>query len=284
MQHYPSQARMISVNERRSSPQGSVARSLIHPAAKPFLFFVCLIPLAWFFHLNMSSDMRIELDDAFIHFTGSWSLYFLYLTLCVTPLRQLTGQIALVRFRRTLGLTAFLYALLHFYSYAWLDMGLDPGAIVSDIQKRPAAIMGAVALALLIPVALTASNAAIKRLGVKRWQAIHKAVYLIVVLVVLHMLMIRMGKGELIEVAINAAIVTLLLGWRLVAWLLRQSAGSDLRSDKQNQIAPEVYALLEAIDRRNSGARLDVTNVGHPVSGHAACPTDGAARTDFTSR
>jgi sulfoxide reductase heme-binding subunit YedZ len=209
--------------------------------------------------------MRIELDDAFVHFTGSWALYFLYLTLCVTPLRQLTGQVALVRFRRTLGLTAFLYALLHFYSYAWLEMGLDPAAIVADIQRRPAAIMGAAALALLIPMALTASNVAIRRLGIKRWQAIHKAVYLIVVLVVLHMLLVRLGQGELAEVAINAAIVTFLLGWRLVAWL-RSRRTQDLPIvDKQRQVAPEVYALLEAIDRRSNGMRMEGTDVGRMV-------------------
>lgn len=162
-------------------------------------------------------------------------------------------------------MTAFLYASFHFYAYAWLEMGFDPGAIVTDIQRRPAAIMGAIALALLIPLALTASNAAIKQLGVKRWQAIHKAVYVIVVLVVLHILFIRMGKGDLVEVAINATIVTVLLGWRLCAWLWRRRMESRFVSEKQRQVAPEVYALLEAIERRNPAARADITDVGRSV-------------------
>jgi sulfoxide reductase heme-binding subunit YedZ len=139
----------------------------------------------------------------------------LCLTLAVTPLREWSGQAALARFRRMLGLFVYFYALLHFCAYAWLDMGFDPGEIVRDIAKRPFILVGALSLLLLTPLAATSFNAAARRLGAARWRALHRVVYVIALLALLHFFWMRAGKNDFAEVAVYAAIVAVLLGWRL---------------------------------------------------------------------
>ena len=114
-----------------------------------------------------------------------------------------------------LGLFAFFYVLLHFLSYAWLDMGFELQAIVKDIPKRPFALVGFLALVLMIPLAATSFNRAIKALGAKRWQALHKLVYAIVLLGLLHFFWMRAAKNNFAEVAVYAVVIALLLGWRL---------------------------------------------------------------------
>ena len=121
----------------------------------------------------------------------------------------------LIAFRRMLGLFAFFYAVLHFLSYAWLDMGFDVAAIAADIPKRPFALVGFLALLLLVPLAATSFNRAIKLLGAARWQALHKSVYAIVLLGLLHFFWMRAAKNNFAEVAVYAAVIALLLGWRL---------------------------------------------------------------------
>ena len=148
--------------------------------------------------------------------TGDWTLRALCLTLAITPLRQLTGWHALLRLRRMLGLFTFFYGLLHFTAFAWLDMGLDVAAIVADIPKRPFILVGTAALLLMLPLAATSFNGAIKALGAARWQALHRSVYAVAVLAVLHFFWMRAGKNDFAEVAVYAAIVATLLGWR--AW------------------------------------------------------------------
>jgi len=134
----------------------------------------------------------------------------------VTPLRQATGWHALARFRRMLGLFTFFYVVLHFLSYAWLDMGFDPAAIAKDIPKRPFALVGFAAFLLMIPLAATSFNRAIKALGAARWQALHRTVYAIVLLGLLHFFWMRTGKNDFAEVAVYAVVVAVLLGWRVV--------------------------------------------------------------------
>jgi methionine sulfoxide reductase heme-binding subunit len=142
----------------------------------------------------------------------------------VTPLRQATGWHALARFRRMLGLFTFFYGVLHFLCFAWLDMGLDLAAIVADIPKRPFILVGSSALLLMLPLAATSFNGAVRALGAKRWQALHRAVYAVALLALLHFFWMRAGKNDFAEVAVYAAILGVLLGWRVHrAW--RRSRG-----------------------------------------------------------
>ncbi|MFL6664956.1 MAG: sulfite oxidase heme-binding subunit YedZ, partial [Rhizobacter sp.] len=187
----------------------------LHPAAKPLLFVAGLLPFAWLFYGALMNTLGANPAEALIRGTGDWTLRFLCITLTVTPLRQWTGQPALARFRRMLGLTTFFYVVLHFLSYAWLDMGFDLADIVKDIPKRPFALVGFTAFLLMIPLAATSFNRAIKALGAARWQALHKTVYGIVLLGLLHFFWMRAAKHNFAEVAMYAAVIAVLLGWRV---------------------------------------------------------------------
>jgi sulfoxide reductase heme-binding subunit YedZ len=188
----------------------------LHPVAKPLLFVVCLLPFAWLLYGAFANTLGPNPAEALIRSTGDWTLRFLCITLAVTPLRVMTGQPALARFRRMLGLYAFFYVVLHFLSYAWLDMGFDLQAITVDIPKRPFALVGFLALLLMTPLAATSFNRAIKALGAKRWQALHKTIYAVVLLGLLHFFWMRAAKNNFAEVAVYAVVITLLLGWRVV--------------------------------------------------------------------
>ena len=188
---------------------------LLRPAAKVVLFTVCLLPFAWLFYGAWANQLGANPAEALIRGTGDWVLRFLCITLAITPLRQWTATPALARFRRTLGLFAFFYLVLHFLSYAWLDMGFDLQAITKDIPKRPFALVGFLAFVLMLPLAATSFNRAIKALGAARWKALHKLVYAIVLLGLLHFFWMREAKNNFAEVAAYAAVIALLLGWRL---------------------------------------------------------------------
>jgi sulfoxide reductase heme-binding subunit YedZ len=192
-----------------------VNRLLLHRAAKPLLLAAALGPFAWLFWGAGAGTLGANPAEALIRGLGDWTLRLLCLTLAVTPLRELTGWHALARLRRMLGLFTFFYGCLHFLAYAWLDMGLDLNTIVADIVKRPFILVGSTALLLMLPLAATSFNGAIKALGAKRWQALHKAVYAVVLLALLHFFWMRAGKLDFGEVAVYAAIVATLLGWRL---------------------------------------------------------------------
>ena len=199
---------------------------LLHPLAKPVLFVLGLAPFAWLLAGAMLGTLGANPAEALIRATGDWTLRFLCLTLAVTPLRQWTGQPALARFRRMLGLFAFFYACLHFLCYAWLDMGLVLPDILRDIGKRPFILVGTTALLLLVPLAATSFNRAIKALGPKRWQALHRLVYAIVLLGLLHFFWMRAGKNDFGEVAVYAAVIAVLLGWRVGQALRRRRASA----------------------------------------------------------
>jgi sulfoxide reductase heme-binding subunit YedZ len=154
--------------------------------------------------------------ETLIRATGDWTLRFLCLTLAVTPLRQWAKQPALARFRRMLGLFTFFYGCVHFLCYSWLDMGLVLDDIVRDIAKRPFILVGTSALLLMLPLALTSFNRAIKTLGAARWQALHRAVYAVVLLGLLHFFWMRSAKHNFAEVAVYAAVISVLLGSRVV--------------------------------------------------------------------
>lgn len=201
----------------------ALTRALLHPAAKPLLFLLCLAPLAWLVYGAAANQLGANPAEALIRRLGDWTLRGLWLTLAITPLRELTGLAALARFRRMLGVFSFGYASLHLLAYGWLDMGLDLADIAADIAKRPFILMGFAAWALMLPLAATSFNRAIKALGAKRWQALHKAVYAIGVIGLMHFIWMRAGKHNFAEPAVYGAILTLLLGWRLLRQLRRRS-------------------------------------------------------------
>ena len=203
-------------------------KRLLHPAAKPVVFGLCLLPLAWLVWATATDQLGANPAEALIRATGDWTLRALCLVLAVTPLRVLTATPQLARFRRMLGLFVFFYALLHLLSYAWFDMGFDWAEILRDIAKRPFILVGSLALALLALLAATSFNRAIKALGGRRWQLLHRSVYAVAGLAVLHFFWMRAGKNDFAEVAVYAAILGVLLGWRV--WQrLRTAAGTRLQ-------------------------------------------------------
>jgi sulfoxide reductase heme-binding subunit YedZ len=190
-------------------------RLLQHRAAKPVLFALCLLPLAHLVWAALADALGANPAEALIRRTGDWTLRALCLTLAVTPLRQAFGWTALARLRRMLGLFTFGYASLHLLAFAWLDMGLDPAAMLKDIGKRPFILVGSLAWLLMLPLAATSFHRAIRALGAARWQRLHRAVYAVALLALLHFFWMRAGKNDFAEWSVYAAIVALLLGWRL---------------------------------------------------------------------
>lgn len=175
----------------------------------------CLLPFVWLFYSALTNQLGANPAEALIRATGDWTLRFLCIVLAVTPLRVISNTPALARFRRMLGLFVYFYALVHLLSYSWFDMGFDVTDIVRDIIKRPFILVGFSAFLLLTPLAATSFNGAIRQLGAKRWQMLHKLVYLVAGLGLLHFFWMRSGKNDFAEVAVYAAIIAALLGWRL---------------------------------------------------------------------
>lgn len=193
----------------------------LHPAAKPLLFLLCLAPLAYLVWGAATDNLGANPAEHLIRSLGDWTLRGLCLTLAITPLRTISKQPALARFRRMLGVFCFCYASLHLLAYGWLDMGLDFGDIAKDIAKRPFILMGFSAWLLMLPLAATSFNRAIKALGAKRWQRLHKAIYLLVLVGLAHFIWMRAGKNNFGEPAIYGAVLAVLLGWRVWTRLSR---------------------------------------------------------------
>ncbi len=189
---------------------------LLKPWAKPLLWLLCAVPLVLLCVAVATDQLGANPVDTFIKEMGEWALRFLWLTLAVTPLREIAGLPGLIRHRRALGVTAFIYAFIHFLAYAWLDQGWRLDDIVADVLKRNFILVGFVALLLMLPLALTSFNAAIKALGGRRWQVLHKLVYAVALLGLLHFYMKKAAKNDLAEVGVYAAILAVLLGWRVV--------------------------------------------------------------------
>ena len=183
--------------------------------ARVVLHVLCCLPLAWLVYLTLTDGLGANPAEALLRNLGSWAIRFLCLALAVTPLRQLLHQPVLARYRRMLGLYAFFYASLHWLAYVVFDMGLDWAAVVADIPKRPFILVGTAAWLILLALAVTSIPALIRRMGGKRWQRLHRAVYVVAALAVLHYWWMRAGKNNFAEVAVYVAIIAVLLGWRL---------------------------------------------------------------------
>ena len=199
---------------------------LLHRTSKPLLFACLLLPIAYLLRGALAHTLGANPAEALIRGTGDWTLRLLCLTLAVTPLRQALGWTALARFRRMLGLYVFVYACIHFMCYAWLDMEMNWADILKDISKRPFILVGTGCLVLLLPLAATSSNRAVRALGAARWRALHRLVYGIALLALLHFFWMRAGKNDFGEWSLYAAALALLLGWRV--WRHLRSAPMTL--------------------------------------------------------
>ena len=182
---------------------------------KAAVFVAALLPFLWGLWLVLR-QVPVDPLEYITHETGDWALYLLCITLAVTPLRRLTGWNWLVKLRRMLGLFTFFYALLHFIAFLWFDHFFDVAAMLRDVAKRPFILVGFTAFVLLIPLAVTSTNGMIKRLGGKRWQWLHRLIYLVAPLAVLHFWWMKAAKNNLAQPMLFACIVALLLALRVV--------------------------------------------------------------------
>jgi methionine sulfoxide reductase heme-binding subunit len=181
---------------------------------KGSLFVLCLVPLGRLFYGLYADTLGANPIEFITRDLGTWALNFLLITLAVTPLRKLSGWHWLIRLRRMLGLYAFFYALLHLSSYLWLDQFFDWIEIFKDILKRPFITVGMLTFLLLLPLAVTSNNWMIRRLGGRRWQWLHRLIYPIAMLAVLHYFWLV--KKDLTQPLIYAGMLAFLLGLRLM--------------------------------------------------------------------
>nr|WP_236901408.1 protein-methionine-sulfoxide reductase heme-binding subunit MsrQ [Cupriavidus necator] len=192
-------------------------------ALKLALWLLALLPFMRLLYLGATEQFGANPLEFVTRSTGTWTLVMLCLTLTITPLRRLTGWNWLIKLRRMLGLFAFFYGLQHFLLWIGVDRGFDFAYMIKDVYKRPFITVGFTAFMLMVPLALTSTNGMVRRLGGKRWQALHKLVYAIAVLAILHYWWHKAGKNDFGEVSIYAAVVFVLLGMRLW-WRLRKPA------------------------------------------------------------
>ncbi len=201
---------------------------------KPIVFLACLVPLVRLGWKAFSFGLGANPIQVITFSTGTWTLVFLLVTLSITPLRKLTKQYWLIQYRRMLGLFAFFYGCLHFTTYIWLDQFFDLHSIYKDIYKRPFITAGFTAFVLMIPLALTSTRWAIRKLG-KRWQMLHRLIYFSALAGVVHYLwLVKIDKRI---PSIYGAVLAVLLLYRLLVWYLDRPRSS--RPDaRRNQIQP----------------------------------------------
>jgi sulfoxide reductase heme-binding subunit YedZ len=199
-------------------------RVLRSRAVKPLLFVLCLLPFAGLFWRGWTNDLGPNPEQTVIWTTGLWALRLLLITLSVTPLRKLTGWAELARFRRMFGLFVFFYALLHFTAWLGLVNGFSVDMALRDVVKHPFVLAGMTALLLMTPLALTSTNGMTRRLGARRWQALHRLVYVVGVVAVFHFWWGKLAKNNTASPTVYALILALLLGLRLWwAWRAAQA-------------------------------------------------------------
>jgi sulfoxide reductase heme-binding subunit YedZ len=186
------------------------------------VWLACFAPIPWLVWRLLSGDLGANPIEALIRQLGVWGLRFLLIGLAITPVARLLRQPRLIRFRRTVGLFAFAYVLLHWCTYVGVDQFFDWAAVIKDIYKRPFITIGMTAFVLLIPLAVTSTNAAIRRLGPINWRRLHRLIYVIAPLGVLHYYMLV--KADHRPPLIYAGILAVLLGWRVWESLRKRAA------------------------------------------------------------
>jgi sulfoxide reductase heme-binding subunit YedZ len=201
---------------------------------KAIVFLLALVPLGWLGWRAWNSDLTANPIEHITHFTGDWTIRLIVVTLAVTPLRKLLGLPDLIRFRRMIGLFAFSYACLHFATYFWLDKFFDMHEILADVAKRPYITAGFTAFVLMIPLAVTSTTGWIRRLGGKRWQMLHRLIYISAIAGVVHYYWLV--KSDIRLPALYGALVGILLIYRIAVWLRSRLA----RSQPHKRTAPAV--------------------------------------------
>jgi sulfoxide reductase heme-binding subunit YedZ len=195
---------------------------------KAVAFVLSLLPFFSMAYLTLTNQL-VEPLQYITRATGDWTLYFLCITLAVTPLRRLTRWNWLIKLRRMVGLYAFFYGLLHFTTFLWFDHFFDLQEMWKDVLKRPFITVGFTAFVLLIPLAVTSTNAMVRRLGGKRWQWLHRLVYVIAPLGILHFWWMKAGKHDFSQPILFGLIVLALLGVRAY-WATRVKAAVPVRA------------------------------------------------------
>jgi len=205
--------------------------------SKPVVFAVCLVPMALLVRKGITGRLGANPIEVITHSTGDWILIFLCITLAITPLRRILRLPWLIRYRRMTGLFAFFHAVLHFLTYVWLDKFFDWHAMVKDVYKRPFITAGFTAFVLLLPLAATSTAGMIRRLGGRRWQMLHRLIYVSATAGVIHYYWLVKADERL--PLCYAAIVAVLLGSRVVFRVMdRRRPGATL-PEHAEKLAPE---------------------------------------------
>lgn len=219
----PNEGDSVSLVDRAKTPAQPASLSpkwvnqwLMHWAAKPLLFAGGCLPAIWLIWSAVNDQLGANPAEALIRSLGDWSLRLLVIVLLVTPLRTWAGWPALARMRRMAGLFVFFYASLHLLAYAWFDMEFVWGAVAEDVLKRPFILVGMVAWVLLLSMAATSFDSVIRAMGARRWRWLHRSVYAVAALAILHFFWMRSGKNDYAEVAVYASVLAFLMAWR--AW------------------------------------------------------------------
>ena len=201
---------------------------------KPAVFLACLIPLALLGWKAYNNALGANPIEVITHATGDWTLRFLLITLAVTPIRKLTGLLWLIRYRRMFGLFAFFYATLHFLTYIWLDKFFDVHEMLHDVAKRRFITVGFTGFVLLIPLALTSTKGWIRRLGGKRWQALHRLIYFSAIAGVIHYWWLV--KADIRDPLKYGGILAVLLGYRIAVWARPKLAANKAKSLRERGV------------------------------------------------
>ena len=187
---------------------------------KVAVFLLCLVPLGDLVYRGFHARLTANPVEFVQHFTGDWTLRFLLITLSITPLRKLLNLPELIRFRRMLGLFAFFYVCLHFLTYIGPDQSFSLSGMWKDVEKRRYITVGFLGFVLLIPLAITSTKGWIRRLGGRRWQILHRSIYVAAICGVIHYYWLV--KSDVREPLMYAVILAILLLWRLATWFVNQ--------------------------------------------------------------
>jgi sulfoxide reductase heme-binding subunit YedZ len=201
------------------------------------LFATALLPLARLFYLGAAGGLGANPVETVIRSLGTWTLMALVVTLSITPLRLATGWAWPMRLRRMFGLFTFFYAVLHLAAYLWLDQWFDLAAIWKDVLKRPYVTAGFAAMLLLVPLAATSSNGWVRRLGGRNWQRLHRLVYAVAALAVLHFWWQKAAKNDVGEPFVYALVIALLLGVRVLRWARRRYGSIDSSANSSSIVS-----------------------------------------------
>ena len=204
------------------------------------VFLLCLVPLGLLVWRGLHRGLGANPIEFITRATGDWTLRFVVITLSITPARKLLGLPQLIRFRRMLGLFAFFYGCLHFTTYIWLDKFFDVAEMLKDVEKRRFITLGFTGFVLLIPLAVTSTAGWIRRLGGRRWQMLHRLIYVTAIAGVVHYYWLV--KSDVRKPLQYAGIVTLLLGYRAAVWLV----------EKRNRLATGAAAPQEPTTAENA--------------------------------